>query len=789
MQWQTRRASYRAWLTASATGAALVIGAASQASAQTEQAAQPNKSTTEVEAIIVTAQRRSENIQNVPVSVQALSAKEIQALGIKQSTDIGQVTPNVTMALPDGAGNQPLISIRGIGINDYDTNNAGPNGVYLDDVYISAPAAQTFAVFDLSQIEVLKGPQGTLYGRNTSGGALVFTSNKPTDQFTADFHFEYSSFNTLQVEGAVGGPITDKLDGRISFVVNESDGFMHNSLTDEPASGANNQAVRLQLLYRPTDKLKIAFNSTIGYVHNLPTEYRHIGDFAPGTQNTANPTVCSVAQAYAGGCVDLFGYGTPKGFYDGSFSRMQELHVLNLINSLRVDYDLGPIALTSITAYQHSDKSFPEDTDGGPDDLVQATYGVKSDTYTQEFRAAENSKVYNWVAGLYYLHENLDQNQPLSLFYNGDQFGGFGISPGPGAFDGVAELATDKSHQVTDSVALYGQGDYNYHKFTLTLGGRYTYERKTFSYFGGAQFQDDGVGEYGPLTDIITANESQTASNFTWRAALSYHVTDRILTYASVATGFKSGDFNGSFLSNVPAQAALQLKPVAPENVTAYEIGAKSSFFERRLIVNGAVFYNQYNDEQIFANVPVLINLPGVGPTQEETEILTNAQRAHTEGVELQVTAVPIHGLTIDLQPAWLNAQIDHAGIAEVAGTVPLDGKQLANAPKFSFSGLVNYKIPVWNNDDIDLQFNSSYKSHQFFDSTNDPYTQQAGYWIHNLNLTYQSHKGWEVGVYIKNLTNTQYLLTAFDETSPFGFIEGVVGTPRTYGGQFTYHY
>lgn len=766
-----------------------MIGAASQASAQTDQASQPSKSSTEVQPIIVTAQRRSENIQNVPVSIQAISAKQIQALGIKQSTDIGQVTPNVSMALPDGAGNQPLISIRGIGINDYDTNNSGPNGVYLDDVYVSAPAAQTFAVFDLSEIEVLKGPQGTLYGRNTSGGALVFTSNKPTDQFTTDFHLEYSSFNALQVEGAVGGPITGNLDGRVSFVVNESDGYMHNDLSNEPASGSNNQAVRLRLLYHPTDSLKIQFNSTIGYIHNLPTEYRHIGDYAPGTQNTASPTVCSVAQTYAGGCVDLFGYGTPKGFYDGSFSRTQDLRVLNMINSLRMDYSIGPITLTSISAYEHSDKYFPEDTDGGPDDLIQATYGVKSDTYTQEFRAAESQGRYNWVAGIYYLHENLAQNQPLSLFYNGDLFGGFGIPPGPGAFDGVAEIASDFSKQTTDTVAAYGQGDYTYHAFTLTLGGRYTYEKKSFSYLGYAQYQDGGLGNYGPPTDVLNANEAQTASNFTWRAALSYHFTSRILAYASAATGFKSGDFNGSFLSNVPAQAALQLKPVAPERVTAYEGGVKSSFFERRLIINGAVFYNQYNDEQVFANVPELINLPGVGPTEENTEILTNAQRAHTEGVELQVTATPIHGLTIDLQPGWLNAQIDHAGIQEVAGSIDLDGKQLANAPQFSFSGIIDYKYPIFGQDNLDFQWNSSFKGHQYFDSTNDPYTQQAGYWIHNINVTYQSHKGWEVGVYVKNLTDTQYLLTAFDLTSPFGFIEGVVGTPRTFGAQFTYHY
>jgi iron complex outermembrane receptor protein len=770
-------------LKAGAAGAVLMLSAGGTAHAQ---AAPP--AGTEVQEITVTAQRRTENIQNVPVSVQAISPKQIQALGIKETEDLGKITPNVTIVNPEGAGNQPLITIRGIGLNDFDSNNSGPNGVYVDDVYISAPSAQSFAIFDLSQVQILKGPQGTLYGRNTSGGALIFTSNKPTDQFTSDFHLEYGNFNTIYAVAAVGGPITSNLDGRIAVVYNHSDGYMWNNLTDSPASGTNNEALRIQLLYKPTDNLKVAFSSTAGYVRNLPTEYGHIGTFAPGTQNTPSPTVCSPAQAFAGGCVDLFGYGTPSGFWNGSWSRNQDLQVLNLIESLRVDYTVGRITLTSISAYQYNWKYFPEDTDGGPDDLLQATYGVRSSTWTQEFRVAENEKNYNWVLGAYYLHEHLTQNQPLSLFYNGDEFGGFGIPPGPGAFDGVAQESFDNSRQVTDSAAVYGQGDYSLGKLTLTLGGRFTYERKTFDYDGSTQFQDNGTGNYGPLQDIILANEAQSVSNFTWRAALSYHFTDNVMGYASAATGFKSGDFNGSFLSNIEQQALLQLQPVKPEYVTSYEIGAKTSFLDHRLVFDAALFYNDYRDEQIFASVPQLIN-SAVGPIEETTQILANAHKAHTEGAEFQVTANPIRGLTIDLQPAWLQAKIDQAGLPIFSGSTNLDGKQLANAPHFTFVGTVAYRIPVWHSDNVSLRWNSDYRSHEFFDSTNDPYIQQNAYWLHNLNVDYESHKGWSAGVYIRNLTNTEYAVTSTDLTSPFGLLEPVLGMPRTFGVELNYHY
>ena len=774
--------SFRAGLLVGAAGVALVGGGAKAEETRADQSAN------EVAAVVVTAQRRTENIQNVPVSVQAITSKEIQSLGIKETEDIGQLTPNVVIVNNSGAGNQPLITIRGIGLNDFDSNNAGPNGIYVDDVYISAPSEQSFAIFDLSQVQVLKGPQGTLYGRNTSGGAILFTSNKPTDHFTSDFHIEYGNYNTLSLTGAVGGPLTDNLDARIAAVYNHSDGYMHNTLTNGPASGSDNEALRLQLLYKPTDTLKIAFNSSVGYVHNLPDEYRHIGTFVPGTQGSASPTMCTVAQAFAGGCVDMFGYGTPKGFYDGAWSRNQELSNLNLLDILRVDYVLGRVTLTSISAYEHNRHTFPEDSDAGPNNLLRVTYGVQSDTFTQEFRAAESASHYNWVLGLYYLHENLRQDQPLSLFFNGDQFGGFGIPPGPGAFDGIAQISYDHSTQVTDSVAAYGQGDYTLGKFTLTVGGRFTYENKTFDYNGSTQFQSGGTGNYGPIQDVIVTNEGQSVSNFTWRAALAYHLTGNVMGYASAATGFKSGDFNGSFLSNNLQQALFELQPVKPEHVSAYEIGAKTNLFERRVVFNLALFYNDYKDEQIFAQVPQVLQT-NAGPVPTVTNLLTNAQRAHTEGLEVEFTAVPVHGLTIDLQPAWLEAKLDNAGLPGFTGAIPLDGKQLANAPHFSFVGTVDYKYSIANGDDIDFRWNSSYRSHQFFDSTNDPYIQQDGYWLHNLNVAYQSHQGWEAGIYVRNVTGTEYTTTSSDLSSPFGLLEPIVGLPRTYGVEMTYHY
>src|SRR5579872_1805058 len=475
------RGALRSALLATAGAMALLVGGqsahADTVSADTASAG-PTTSVSEVE---VTAQRRTQNIQDVPESVQAVSSQQLQAAGIKSTQDLGQITPNVTIISPIGAGNQPLITIRGIGLNDFDTNNAGPNGVYVDDIYLSAPGIQNFAIFDIGQVQILKGPQGTLYGRNTSGGALLFTSNRPTDTFTADLHAEYGNYNTLQLEGAVGGPIAPGLDARIAAVVNHSDGYTQNTLTNSKYDNDQNEAIRLQLQYEPNDKLKLYFNTTVGYLDNHPEPYGHIGVFVPGTQNTPSPTLCTPAQAFAGGCVDLYCYGTPP-FWQGAYAETKDLTNLAAITQFRADYQAGPITLTSITSWQHDDKFHPEDTDGDPLNLIRATYGVKSDTYTQEFRAAQSEHNFNWVAGLYYLHEDLKQNQPLSLFFDGDLGGGFGIPPGPGAFDGIAQIIYDNSRQVTDTAAAFAQGDYTWGKLTLTLGGRYTWEHKSFRY-------------------------------------------------------------------------------------------------------------------------------------------------------------------------------------------------------------------------------------------------------------------------------------------------------------------
>ena len=746
---------------------------------------------TQVEEVIVTAQKRSENIQQVPLSIQAFTGKTIKDLGIKSSADLGRITSNVDIALPAGPGNQPIISIRGIGLNDYDTNNAGPNGVYVDEVYLSAPASQTFQTFDLQRIEVLKGPQGTLYGRNSSGGAINFITNKPTDTPTGDFHVEYGNFNTFNFEGGIGGPIAHDLDGRVAVVVNESDGDFHNALTGNHENGQNNVAARLQLLWKPTDNFKLLFNLHGGMVDNRPTEYRHIGALDPNTF-----AQCSVAQTNAGGCVDLFGYGTPKGFYDGAYNRQEHLKVNSFGSYLRGDYTLGGITLTSITSFEHNDKIHPEDSDASPNRLLEINFGVRSNTITQEFRAAGSGDRYDWVGGLYYLHEDLSQNQPIYILLDGDNFFG------PGGCDAVfannpptdhdlqfplatcGEKANDQSHQVTNAYAAYGQGNYSLtDNLKLTFGARVTGEQRSFHYLGEVQYQYGGEDHFTSPELLADSTKSLSNSAFSWRTGLDYHFTKDIHAYVTVSTGYKSGDFNGSFLSTDPLQIQRQLEPVKPENVLAYEVGIKGSLFDNRVVFDLAAFYNQYDDMQVFVLVPP------VGTETLPVNVLANAPKAHTEGIDAQLSLRPFSGLTITNNLGILDTRLDKFISNLGQNQANYSGNQLPLSPHVTFSTMADYRVPVGEGA-LDFQFSATFKSHQFFDISNDPYTTQNDYWLENVRVAYQlPGRNWEVAAYVRNLSDQKYLLDAFDLINPFGLVQGITGMPRTFGAEINYHF
>jgi len=754
------------WLSAVSAGALLAAGGAAQSAAQTPSSVQ-------LDELVVTAQRRSENIQDVPITIQAFSAEKLRDLGVKSTADIAQFTPNVSIALPAGAGNQPIITIRGIGLNDYNTNNAGPNGVYLDEVYLSSPSTQTFQTFDLERVEVLKGPQGTLYGRNTSGGAINLVSAQPTDSFAARAHAEYGSFNTFNLEGAVSGPIAPDLSGRLAATWTRSDGWAHNLLTGKDENGQNAVGLRGQLLWRPTDTLKIRLGVNGGYVDNRPTQYRHFGAL------DGNGDLCTPAATAAGQCVDLFGFGTPTKFTDVAANRTEHLRVKDFGTNLRIDDRVGDFDLVAITAFNRNKKRHPEDSDASPNRLLEITFGAKSVAFSQELRIAQTANRYSWVAGAYYLHEIIKQDQSIEVLLGIDSAFGF-----PGLGDDLATIGLGFNRQTTESGALFGQGEYEItDRLKLIAGARYTSERKTFETQSSQRYQSGGEGNFGPVIPILATDQSRKDSAASWRLGANYNLATDVLAYASVATGFKSGGFNGGFLSSTPSEAQRQLTPVAPEKVTAYEAGLKSTFFDRRLIFNVSAFYNDYRDMQVFVLVPPVAT--GGFPVN----VLDNAEKAVTKGIDAEVTLIPIPDLTLSAQLGLVRATLKEFVADRDPAAPDYSGNRLPLAPRVSASLVADWKHDLGPGV-LEVQANANYKSFVYFDVSNGPYATQDGYWLANVRVAYGLEEGgWEVAGYIRNLGGQDYFIDKFDLTSPFGVVQGVMGTPRSYGVELNYRF
>jgi iron complex outermembrane receptor protein len=737
-----------------------------------------------VENIVVTAQKRSQKAQDVPISITVLDSKALQRLNVQSSDQLAQYVPAVQIALPSGRGNQPLINIRGVGLNDTNTNNAGPNGVYVDEVYQASPAGQTFQTFDLSRVEVLKGPQGTLYGRNTTGGAINYVTNKPTDTFAATEDVQYGSFNTVSTETMVNGQIAPHLDGRLAVQYTYSDGFFKDLTDHNTTNGNNDLAYRGEIKADVSDDLTLLFNFHGGNVNRRPDEYKQLGVLT----GVASSTECNNTMILAGDCTDVYGYKAPKGFYEGFYNRDRNLYINALGGSVRADYNLGDITLTSLTAFETSHKIHPEDTDAEPHDLTQIDYGVKSTDLTQELHATGGGQGYHWLVGGYVLNEHLVQDQPASLLTDADQVLGpvFGF---PYIGNGLAEHAHALNGQFTESYALFGQGDYElFPGARLTLGGRLTYEHKSFDAFAQTSFQENGV--FQPYSTLYNVNEGLSNRNASYRAAFDYKLAPDVLSYVSVSTGFKSGNFNGGFLQNNLQEALDQLKPIKPEYVTAYEIGLKSDFLNQRLRFNAAGFYYSYRDQQTYnlLAAPSTTGVVGAIPFS----VLTNAPTSTIKGAEFEVDTTPVRNLTTSLALTFLDARLGQ--FESDSGVGPqqnLTGKQLANAPKFGLVSGVNYQYPLPRGDVLDVSGEATYRSHQFFESNNNPLIAQNGYWLVDARLSYDTaDKHWEVAALGKNLTGTKYLNFSNDLTaSGLGLIEEIVGPPRYVGGEVVYRY
>lgn len=717
------------------TGAAALLWTGS-AMAQTEAEPQED-ATARLESIVVTAQKRAENVQDVPIAITALSSATLEKQRVANVTSLDNLVPGLRIAAADAAAN-PKIFIRGAGLNDFNPTSSSGVGMYADGVYIGSPLAQYSAFYDLDRVEVLRGPQGTLYGRNTTGGAINVISRRPT--FTPEGYasVEYGTFNALDANFGFGGPVvSDKLAFRIAGQYVEDEGYSTNAVTGNKVNDAERFALRGSLLYTPdasTDVLLTlsSFTNRGGAVQPKSRQLIPTDPAAAGPDG-----VCAPAFFRSGLCTDVLGFADTSGDPYTVTSDVEGQDKVDLWTAaLTVDRDLtDTLTLTSITAYQDVERNAHENTDSSPLQMIEAFYVNTQQQFSQELRLASDGERLKWVVGGYYMNDETTSNSAYDilrilrpLFTTPDN--PTGASPE----NSVIYLGYPYT-QKTDSYAIFGQADYELASgLFLTAGLRWSADEKSMDYSTIAE----------QAVTLFTYQADKTFSDWSGKIGLKYDLTDTTNIFANYSRGYKSGGFFGG-----NADSAEQIAPYNNETVNAYEIGSKSDLLGNRLRMNLSGFYYDYQDIQAYSTVE------RNGLT---VQVLDNAASAEMYGAEAEFVARPVRNLDLSLGLAWLHAEYgEYASLGD-----DYSGNKMPQAPEFSMTSRAAYTIETDTGVTITPSIDVSYRSKVYFDSTNRERLSDPELWLVGGEIAVASPDGKvEAGLWGRNLTDEAYLTSA----------------------------
>ena len=718
--------------------------------------------------IVVTAQRREQRLQEVPTAVTALSAELFAEGGIGRSAnEVLNLVPNASAGTQQHG--RPRWWIRGVGAGQQQLDLANPVGFYLDDVYISNASATGLPLFDIERVEVLRGPQGTLWGKNTTGGAINVISKRPSLTDGADQNYlklEYGSFDNKIAETGLGVAIVPGvLATRISARIDDREGRFTNLFTGEKSNAVRDNVVRGQVLLAPVP----------GFEALLSLHYRDYE--TDGTYwTTASYTPSGV---FRNGYVP----STEKDEINtnaGEFSRTSQFG-----GSLHLDWDVGALTLTSITGYERFKTRGAADGDYTPLEISRSYTQARSQQWTQELRlASPQAARLNWILGAYYFNEKI-----VSTAYSATLPAG-SVPARPGATAPAAYSLTSYDHKA-ESGAAFGSATFDVTDAAkLTVGARWTRETKTLDFDRSAsanaaatswsnygRWWDSYTGTFG-VVGTFSGDLRKTWDAFTYDVTPSWTVAPDNLLYFKYSHGVKSGGFNTA------ATLPVALATVAPEELDAFEFGYKSQWFDRRLTFNATLFHYDYRNVQINVVGP---NPGAVGGAT--VSYLQNAAKAHVNGAEIELEAAPVEGLRLTGAVGILDTRYDELQV--VNGGAELSGARFVRAPKLTLNGSATYTIPLGESGSVDLSADARYASRQFYyitpqDTVNRYLLTQKGYTIANARISYTpANERYTVSAFVNNLLDTEYLNHALPATNVAQAITGDTvawADPRTYG-------
>jgi iron complex outermembrane receptor protein len=779
--------------------AAIVLAAAARAQAPAPVSAEIEG----IQEIVVTAEKRSETLQKVPISVTALTSGELAQLKMDSPSDLVTQVPNLQVNGIVGEGS-PLFSLRGVSMFDYSLNQSSPVASYIDEVYKGNFVLFGVEMYDLERIEVLRGPQGTLYGKNTTGGAINFITRKPGFDTEADIKVGAGNYNRREVEGDFQTALVpERVAVRFAFTYTKVDGFIQNVLPGHPdLEGVDQYGMRLSLLYKASDDLD--FILRVSKSMQDPQNYAIIGGRLPAP-SPGNP-----------GGVGFTGYfRTRDGSYNGvpltNYQIAQDYTPRrrqdNEAVSLTGEWAVSPTnKFTTITSWDDASLFNPEGTDGAPYAIWNIPYTGKTRQVTQDLRlTSTGDAALRYIIGAYYQHEiiyNSTENQvftdpAFNTFHDyrdcaASSFGaGSGYNIGSNinlgcdyynSFDQIRNswaAYTDDSYKLADWISLRAGLRYNHdngaQKNALDqLRGSDQVPIANLGFFTqqpGGTFASTLVLPGSPnYAALVNQTRSQVLHNtaVTGRAGVDFTLTPDTLLYLNYSKGYRSAAFNAQFLFT-----PSDLTTVKPETLDSYEAGFKTSWLDHRVQIDGAVFHYQYKNQQII----------NVYPTGQQP--LINLGKSKIDGGEIEIVTRPVRPLTLRASAGFLHSDVQDGVLA----TGPVDGQELPYAPHVSGTLAADWEAWQFSVAKINLHVDMNYNSKQFLALPNEDAITQGGYSLLNGRLSLlSSNDKWDIGIWGRNIANKFYLTNAVD-VQGFGFDYRHVGTPRMFGGDVHYHF
>ncbi|WP_197277034.1 TonB-dependent receptor [Sphingomonas profundi] len=761
-----------------------------------------------IQEIVVTAQKRSETANRIGMSITALPAIALTQKGITSPSDLAKVVPGfVASPAPRGA---PVYAIRGIGFDDSTLGSASTVATYIDEVPLSYPVETRFATMDLERVEVLKGPQGILFGQNSTAGAINFIAAKPTDEFKAGFDGSYGRFNEAMGQVFVSGPLSDRLKVRISGMGTRSDGWQKSYTRDDKLGAKRQYAGRIIAMWNPVDALQLTLNVN-GWRDKSDTQAAQLQNAFPllaccGPAPYANyPHAPNNARAADWDANPLF----PLRRNDSMFQ-----------SSLRADLTLAEgLVLTSISAYTRYKQNFAIDLDGANIRDFSLTDKGKVNSFNQEVRLAGDFDRLKFIVGGNYAKDKVYQ-------YNGYFLPESSVNIG---FLGNTDAASFFSQPIKD-VAVFGNVDFKVtDSLTLHGGARYTKDKRIYTgctadYGDGVQggifnivyasivghpfnIQPGGctsnnpvLNPNGSVKDLIPglAVQKLNQDNVSWRAGVDYQATPTMLVYANVSRGYKSGSF-----PSVNVVANSQLEGVTQESVLAYEGGVKAGLFNRRLQINAAGFYNDYTDKQLRGRILDPFGFFGV------LDKLLNIPKSRVYGAEISVQALPTEGLNLNVSATYVNTKVTKSFFAydPVGNLFDYKGLAFPHTPKWNITASADYERPISNglkgfvganllyqSKTIGLFADPAIISQSPLDPVNRPGVKVPGNSFDvKAFTTVDAQVGvadadgkWRAWIFGRNIFNEYYWTNA---TQSFDSIYRLAGMPRTYGVSVSLRY